>query len=176
LEKFYDDHEKKLNYQSILHRKFAITEKLTKTAIYIYAFSLYLPFIASIKAYVVNGKFLLPTPINLPYIDHLSTFGFLLNLIILIMIDTLAFFALIGYDSGIVLYGTQCIPFIEILMEKVSELQREIEEKSKNLQGMSSHLSIRDNSVHKLLIEVITSYNDYRDFIGHEYFNQNIPM
>jgi hypothetical protein len=179
MENLYDKYEE--NYKSLLTNSFLITRRLSKTAIYICGLAFHLPMLSTIKHYLINGKYVLPVLIYLPCIDRHSTFGFALNLIILIGLASLGFFGLVTHDAAITLYGSQCISYVNVLIKKAQELDNEVQARTiinaKKIKRENLKLkAIRsENKVKEHLLDLIKLHGDYRYYIGHPFFAKNVP-
>lgn len=107
--------------------------------------------------YILTQTHLLLLPVFIPFIDHETTLGYLLNISFHITMGLIGFHTFTSYDTSIILYGYHGNIMLKIFVEKFSDLevilgydegQREVQYKIENF------------------IEYIDEYGKYLDEFG----------
>jgi hypothetical protein len=121
-----------------------------------------LPISSTLIKYFITGQQETLSSIFLPYTNLTSPVGYVFNLSFSIFLSTLGFFGFSTHDATFLLYGCQCIAFVDILKAKLEELSELISEKisrEKYFRRVKRRILVK-----RKLKEIIKLQNDYQKF------------
>lgn len=135
---------------------------VTKVFLHLNFLGFILPITSTIVKYFITGQQETLSPIFLPFTNLSSSLGYLLNSFFLLLLSVLAFFGFSTHDGTFLIYGYQCIAFVEILLIKVKELSEFI---SEEVEQVNHFKGVRRNlKIVKKLKEIMKLHNDYQIF------------
>jgi hypothetical protein len=145
-----------LNYKDPLENGFKIVKKAVKFVFYFDGF-IFNSAILFLIIFLVTGKYLLPFPIYIPWIDYETLYGYLMNVFFHIFSGTNGFITFTPIDMLIVFYAHHCYTMSLVLRWKIKSFNDE-------LMADEERLRVTNESVKKGLISLLKDYEDYCDF------------
>lgn len=146
-----------------LEKSQKISEMLTKIFLYLNFIAYLVPPFSSVLDFILTGSRDIISPILIPYTDLNTNFGYFLNVTILTLLCMLAFVGFSSHDGSFLLYGYQCVAYVDILSIKLDELSESITQKSKN-ENFTTEKILKNEKIKKKLVEILKVHEDYEEF------------
>lgn len=119
---FYHLHEYDFDHANYL-RSSLRTSKILTNAIIAFNFVVFNGNMIIFIVYIFTQQHLLLLPVYIPFVDHETTIGYLLNISFHITMGLIGFHTFTSYDTSIILYGYHGNVMLKVFVDKFNDLE-----------------------------------------------------